>query len=290
MTVDEARQAFRYVTWELNGFARWFEPLYRAHPKIALEAVAKELFWELENSVADAPIHYILHDILYHAPWLHAEVAPLLLGWLRERDMPNADGLRYCLNILSSGGLAVSELAHLAEKKIGGLVPDGQRPRWFALWVDSDPDAAIPALQAELESLGSTDASSFAQQFVVGLLGDRHGTGNRFGAFRTASYLKSLYVLMHRYIRAADDIDRAGKGVYSPALRDNAQDARNNLFNMLSSVPGPETYAAIKALEQEHPEPSYRRWMARRARERAITDADEPLWTADQVHAFASRF
>jgi hypothetical protein len=98
--------------------------------------------------------------------------------------------------------------------------------------------------------------------------------------------LKALYILMHRYIRAADDIERAGKGAYSPTLRDNAQDARNTLFNMLASVPGVDAYAAIKALEEEHPEPDYRRWMARRARERATADADEPLWTVEQVRAF----
>jgi hypothetical protein len=119
-------------------------------------------------------------------------------------------------------------------------------------------------------------------------VGDRHGTGSRLGKFRTAAHLKRLYVLMHRHIRVADDIDRSGKGVYSPTLRDNAQDARNLLFNMLSEVPGPETYAAIKALELEHPEPSYGRWMARRARERAIADADEPAWNAEDVDAFVN--
>ena len=88
---------------------------------------------------------------------------------------------------------------------------------------------------------------------------------------------------MHRFIRVVDDIDRAGQGVYSPTLRDDAQEARNRLFNMLAEVPGPDAYAAIKALEAEHPEPSYRRWMAVRARERAIMDADEPAWTTEQV-------
>lgn len=290
LTPDEARHAMRYFTWELNGFPNWFEPLYRAYPDIGLEAVGKELAWELEHITADSPMHYVLHDILYHAPWLHAAIAPLILDWLAAHEMLNEDGLRYCLNILTSGGLPPADLARLAEAKLRGSAPQDQHPRWLALWVDNDPDAAIPALEAELEAMSEVDASSFAQQFIVALLGDRHGTGSKSGAYRTAEHLKSLYVLMHRFIRAKEDIDRAGKGVYSPNLRDNAQDARNNLFNLLSSVPGPETYAAIKALAEEHPEPSYRKWMARRARERAIADADEAPWTAEQVHAFASKF
>lgn len=152
------------------------------------------------------------------------------------------------------------------------------------------PVLCIESRQAELERLGEGASSAFAQKFIVSLLGDRHGSGARFGAFRNVEHLKSLYVLMHRHIRAADDIDRANKGVYSPTLRDDAQDARNRLFQILSDIPGAETYAAIKALENEHPDPGYRRWMALRARQRAIADADELVWTASQVHEFASQF
>ena len=287
---DEARLAFRYVTWELNGFPAWFEQLYRVFPEIGYEAVAKELAWELEHSVAEHPLHYILHDIIYHAPWLHAAVSPLILSWLRANEMPNADGLRYCLNILTSGGTGPEILSNLAAEKARNGALAEQRSRWFALWVDTDPGTAIPALQAILEVLSPSDASVFAQQFAVGLLGDRHGTGTRISAYRNAPDLKTLYVLMHRFIRIAEDIERANKGVYSPTLRDDAQDARNRLFNMLAEVPGPEAYAAIKALEAEHPEPRYRRWMAVRARARATMDADEPAWTTEQVRDFVQAF
>jgi len=287
LTPDEARLAFRYVTWELNGFPAWFEQLYRAFPEIGREAVAKELGWELEHSAAEHPLHYILHDILYHAPWLHTQVSPLILDWLRTNEMPNADGLRYCLNILTSGGTAPEALAELAAAKAENTARAEQRPRWFALWVDTDPATAIPQLETALETLPPNDASDFAQDFIVGLLGDRHGTGTRVGAYRNAQDLKVLYIHMHRFIRVAEDIERAGKGVYSPTLRDNAQRARNTLFNMLVEVPGSEAYAAIKALEAEHPEPGYRRWMAVRARERATMDADEPAWTAEQVRDFS---
>ncbi len=238
LTVDEARHAFRYVTWELNGFPSWFEPLYRAHPAIGLDAVKRELIWELEHSVADEPLHHILHDILYHAPWLHAEVAPLIFDWLREHDIPKADELRHSLNILTGGGIAPDTLAWLAASKVQRSVAAEQRPRWFALWVDSDPAEAVPALERVLKATPANDASMFAQEFVVGLFGDRHGTGTRADAYRNSQDLKRLYVLMHRYIHAAEDIDRAGKGVYSPTLRDNAQEARDTLFQHVGIGPG----------------------------------------------------
>jgi len=287
LSEEEARLAFRYITWELNGFPGWFEPLYRVFPDIGRDAVTTELAWELEHSVAGHPLHYILDDILYHAPWLHGGVAPLILDWLRTHDMPDALALHHCLNILAGGDTAAEHLAMLAAEKGKGTTMVEQRPRWFALWADTDPRAAIPALEVVLEGLSPGDASAFAQQFIVGLLGDRHGTGTRVGAYRNARDLKTLYVLMHRYIRIAQDIDRANKGAYSPTLRDNAQDARSTLFNMLLEVPGAEAYAAMKALEKEHPEPDYRRWMAVKARQRAAQDADEPLWSTEQIHDFA---
>ena len=287
LSKKEARLAFRYITWELNGFPSWFEPLYRAFPDIGLDAVTTELSWELEHTVAENPLHYILDDILYHAPWLHSDVAPLILDWLRTHDMPNVIALNYCLNILTGGCIRAEYLATLAAEKSKGTTLVEQRPRWFALWVDTDPGAAIPALMAVLEGLSPSDASAFAQQFIVGLLGDRHGTGTRIGAYRNARDLKTLYILMHRYIRVAEDIDRIGTGVYSPTLRDDAQDARSTLFNMLYEVPGAEAYAAMKALEEEHPEVDYRRRMAVRAHQRSTRDADEPLWSIEQVRDFA---
>ncbi|MEG3147818.1 hypothetical protein U1839_24470 [Sphingomonas sp. RT2P30] len=287
LTPEEARLAFRYITWELNGFPDWFEPLYRAFPKIGREAVTTELGWELAHSLGEQPLHYILHDILYHAPWLHAEVAPPILDWLSAHEVPNTEALRYCLNILAGSGTAPEVLAELAADKAQGTTLDQQRPRWFALWVDAAPSAAIPVLEAHLDKLSPVEGSRFAQQFIVALLGDRHGTGVRTGAYRTAEHLKALYVLMHRYIRVAEDIDRLGKGAYSPTTRDNAQDARDTLFNMLAEAPGPDAYAAMRALEQDHPEPKYRRWMAVRARQRATQDADEPLWSTEHVRDFA---
>jgi hypothetical protein len=288
LSPDEARRAFRYITWELNGFPSWFEALYRAHPGIGLEAVSAEVLWELEHSAAAVSLHRVLHNILYRAPWLHAVIAPIIYRWLSSKDMSEGDDLRHTLSVLQGGGMAPGELAALASEKLGGGAPIKQRPRWFALWVDNDPAPAISALEAELERFGAVEASEQAQQFAVALLGGRHGDGRMIGAFRTPAYLKALYVLMHRFVRAAEDIERAGKGVYSPTMRDDAQDARERLFRMLAETPGADAYAAIKALENDHPEPDHRPWMAARARERAIADADEPLWSSEDVHRFSA--
>jgi hypothetical protein len=74
--------------------------------------------------------------------------------------------------------------------------------------------------------------------------------------------------------------------VYSPELRDDAQDARNRLFNLITEIPGKASYTAIKQLIEEHPDPDYRPWMAKRAYQRAEEDGDLEPWTAEQIYAF----
>jgi hypothetical protein len=280
----EVRRALRYIVWELNGFPRWFAKLYRAFPGPAHAMVWGEVLWELEHSLADQPLHYILHGIVYHAPWLQAEIAPALFAWLRDHDVPNSDVQRYSIVILTGGGIAPADLAALARAKVDHAIdrPE-QRAAWYALWVENGPATGIPALEAFLDTLHGDEASLFAQAFIVALLGDRRGGGGGAMAYRTPDHLKQLYVLMYRYIRASDDIERANKGVYSPTVRDDAQEARNRLFNLLTEIPGEASYRAIKDLERDHPEESYRRWATLRAHTRAVADADEPLWEPGEV-------
>ena len=284
----DIQRALRYVFWELNGFPPWFERFYRAFREATLETIMSELEWELRNSPKENPIHYVLHDLVYYAPWLHADLGARLASWLERNEAPHLTALRYCVHILIEGQVPSGRLADLARTKLDRNGDPDQRPRWFALWVDNDPDAAIPAFATELAEMEPIAASAMTQQFIVALTGGRHDRTPMRGAFMTPTHLGSLYALTHRYVRAAEDIQRAGKGVYSPTLRDNAQDGRNQLFNWLSEMPGKATYAAIARLAVEHPDPDYRKWMKLRARERAIADADLTPWTGEQLREFAA--
>lgn len=281
---DEAQLALRYVLWELNGFPRWFEPLYRARPEMARSLIWSETRWELETSSSEESLHYVLHDLVYYAPWLHSEIAVLIVEWLGGHDIANADCLRYARHILISGGTPSQTLATLAKSKTeSATTPKEQLPSWYALWVDTDPDAAILAVEAKIDSLSSDSATSFAEAFVVSLLGGRGEHIPVVGAFRTPEHLQTLYVLMHKHIRVADDIDRANKGIYSPTRRDEAQEARSRLFSLLAEIPGESTYRAITQLASDHPEPDYRSCMGRQARARAMADGDLPNWATEQM-------
>jgi hypothetical protein len=288
LTTEEARLALRYITWQLNGFPAWFERMYQAFPGLVEEAVTNELVWELENTSPDEPMHYILHDLVYHAPWLHARIAPAILEWV-EANPSNIHACRhYCLHILVNGGTDAARLAELANHQIAQATDLNSIAWWYALRVDCAPESGIPELERWLSDLDDDAATSSAQVFLTTLMGGSRlrESGPKFGHYQTVEHLKSLYILAHRYIRAEDDINRAGGGVYSPQLRDDAQDARDGLFIFLSKIPGKATYTAIERLTHEHPDPNHRPWMAKQAYKRAEEDGDLEPWSAEQVNAF----
>lgn len=85
---DEARHAIRYAFWEINGFPDWFKSLVRMHREASLDFIRGEIYWEITTGSPDQPIHYVLHDIVYHAPWLLADVAAPVRSWLMEHGAP----------------------------------------------------------------------------------------------------------------------------------------------------------------------------------------------------------
>ena len=205
-----------------------------------------------------------------------------------KNEILNHDALRYCIHILRSGDVDGDIVARLARSKITKNTVGTQLAAWYAVWVDIDAEEAIPAVEKWLLSLSAKHASEEAQQFIARLMGSRRSsnTGPNRGNYRVVKHLKTLYVLTHRYIRTQDDIERAGKGVYSPGLRDDAQEARDTLFNQLSEIPGKETYVALIELSRNHPVAKYRPWMQSRAYKRAEEDADLEPWSALQVRDF----
>jgi len=284
----DIRHALRYIVWELNGFPRWLEHLHKAAPTLVIEAICTEMEWELANSEPDQPMHYILHDLVYYAPWVHQHLISPISTWLGENEIRNPSVLSHCIHILQSADVDGNTVLKLAKSKIAHPAPKNQLAIWYALWVDREPESGIFAVEEWLSSLKKEEVSIEAQLFITELMGTERSLNSRpySGNFRNVKDLKSLYVLMHRYIPAICDIKRAGTGVYSPGLRDNAQDGRNALFNLLSEIPGKETYVALKQLEMDHPEVEYRTWMGKLAYKRAEQDADIESWSIQQIRDY----
>jgi len=286
----EVESAMRYALWEINGFPRWFEALYRLHPAAAAKILSPEIEWELSTSVAAQPSYYVLHDLVYHAPGLHADLASTLYRWLSKYQVLNHDCLRYSRVIMTAGGIQAADIAVLATEKLADpATPLEQRPVWHAIRTDVDPTRSLPALKVLVKEGSAQDNALFGEVFSVALLGGRRDAVQSIGTFKMPSYLKDLYLLVHGVVRVADDLDRTGKGVYSPTLRDDAQDARERLFSLLSELPSEMTYRAILELADIHPAPHFRAYMRSCARQRAIADGDMQPWRVAQVARAAKR-
>lgn len=290
LTDIEISHALRYLTRELNGFPSWLEDVFKTHPEFVLNAVWKELSWELENTKSDEVAHYILQDIVYHAPWLHEHLAAGIQKWVENNLHAGLVILRSCFKILESAQVPSDWFAALAKDKVSSIDDLEELPTWYALWVDTAPNEGIDAVANWLDSLKAADAVIAAQRFVTQLIGDRHSrsVGTFFREFFSVLHLRKLYLLIHKYIRVEEDISRSEGGVYEPTIRDDAQDARNRLLNMLAEIPGKETYVALLDLSCSQSVVAQRPWIVQCAKKRAETDADLEPWTAKQVSEFSS--
>lgn len=290
LDTNDLNTALRYITWDIHGFPSWFERMHRAFPKATEDAMWKELVWELETSCSEGSLSHILQDLIHHAPWLHEFMAGRVLEYLMGRTSPLTIRKEYCVKILIEGGVESGKLATLADKYIALNTDDYKEVAWWhALLVDNDADNGISKLEDWLSDLNNTDAQQQAAAiFITGLLGGTYTQKKVYnaGKFKTATHLKTLYMLMHKYIELSDDIQRAGKGVYSPTIRDDAQDARDRLLNYLVETPSKENYYALKQISKEHKDSLHKLLLQRRAYEMAERYGDITPWSARQFKEF----
>ncbi|MEA1648788.1 hypothetical protein UAJ10_07130 [Nitrospirillum sp. BR 11164] len=289
LTSADATIAAKYGLCELNGFSAWLPEVHRAFPAEVEAVVLAEIDHELATSPPNGESHYVLYDVARHGAWMFDGIAPAILKRLATAK-PSPINLGYLLAIINRSSLPDMALTALAERKAKAIRHDQLAPMWFAQWVGLDPDVAIPALASRLAALKAPELQTqFAMRFVTRLVGGgRIGTGYARQAYRQVRHMKELLLLMHRYIRQADDIERAGRGVYSPGLRDDAQDARNALLSFIVETTGKEAFLALMDIAADHPDTDSRPWTALRAKNKAAQDADFAPWSVQQVREFAA--
>jgi len=150
-----------------------------------------------------------------------------------------------------------------------------------------DPAPAIERLSRALEALERDRATDLAVGFINALNGSRAVAGICVRENHvTARHLSALHRLMNEHIRPEDDIDRAGRGVYSPTPRDHAQEARDLIHEALRDIPGKETYDALMEIARAAPTEEAKAWRTGLAVTRAQADAHTP-WPVPGVNEFA---
>lgn len=291
LNATEVDLACRYASFELNGFPLWFPQLFEAHPEAVSDFFINEVQYELSVEETDKNTHYLIDDLSWSGQWSWNQLSPRIYDLLKE-EPNNLSNLDKLLKILQGSTISNDLIEKLASEKCLTLGDHRHLVSWFAVWVGVAPSTAISALKTKISEIENKDSQTlFAMDFITHLMGGRRdGITHVREAFKTPEYLKSLYLLMHEHIRRTEDIDRFGKGVYSPELRDHAQDARSGLFNLLDQIPGKESFLALMEIARLHPDEASRPWMLLRAKTRAEQDGDIEPWSPAQVREFNNKF
>lgn len=285
MSAEDARNAARYGLLEMNGFPEWLPGLLAHHPQLIQEIVAQEIEYELDSPQSEPGWNRVLQKLRWAGEWIYEELAAPLLARLKQ-SVSNLESVQLALTIVQASSISDDLLGSLASRR---AIEEGSSeiaPTWYAVWIGTQPSLAIPALAARIESLPSDDEKAkFAMLSLIALVGSR--TASRCKQhYKTVEHAKALYLLIHRYVRVADDIDRIGGGVYSPGLRDDAQHARDGLLAIIREAPGKASFLALQEIAESHPAESLRPWSAFYAQQKAAADSQTPPWEPEKVIEF----
>jgi len=290
LSKKDAELASRYAVRELNGFPDWLQNFHQYFPDALEGRLMKEIEWELAEYEGEQPSHYVLSDAS-RLEWLRPKLAGRVFEILQVHEPKHFQSAEDALSIvLSADNLDVDTFVDLAKIKVGSLEELSRLGLWLAAWVSVQAAQGIDALTNRLaEFVDREQATNLAMCFITSLLGSRRisPVGSVHRRYRSVEHLHRLILLMNQYIHHSDDIDRTKGYAYSPSLRDNAQDARNHLFQLLKEIPGKETYLAMLDLSQTHPDEQSRDWYRIHAKQHAEADAEQEAWCVKDIVEFS---
>ncbi len=284
---QEAEYAIRHSLNDLNGLPPYFFNFLKYHSDICVPLIVREFKWELEQP---EDTHYLISKFQYgdEAQWkyLSKEAVSLLAS-------PEVCNHKKCMNLLNM--LHVD--TNISDESISVLVSEKLEANsihnshvWYASWIGVDPEIAIRSLESRLVELGKDEAIDLMMRTLVSLVGSMRDKTHVRRNFNTTPVLRDLIILSYKYIKTESDIDRAGGGVYSPGLRDDAQEARSKLFGLLCDLPGREAYEALRELESSSVFVDNTTWIKRSYNKRVHLDAEYESWDAEQLLEFNSSY
>lgn len=293
ISFDDAVRATRYALSEMNGFPPWFDDLIHAQPE-AVRSVLSQCVSGEWMIAADSEHYYLALAVL---AWTESPagdlIKPILVERFAESEPANPHVLRDSLCIVVKPPSPPREtLAALAERR-GSIAPSISAlnfPLWMALWLQADAPAAIDALESRL---GSATDPTVTMISICANISSRSGYRLPLLAkpsWLTPAAMRRFIPLVYRYIRIEDDIDRSGGGAYSPTARDDAQDFRGGLLELLVATGDPEIEPVLQGFLSEpllsHLS-DYIRHLLEKHREQL---AEGPPWRATDVRTFATEF
>jgi hypothetical protein len=291
LTAQDAELALRHALVELNGFPSWFDKLVVAFPEDARALVRGEVEWEWDHTGEECP-YYVLADLVHATPVIREIFASDIFALLQSRLPHHKETLRRALQIICASPIRVKpSFSSLCRQKLLASTEVGERARWLTAWLIVDSAAALDWIWAEVARLGPADGDLLVGHLLSDLF-DTHGQNlGQIQAVETANadQLAQLVRLSFRHVRPQDDIQH--DDVYSPGVRDRAEDARRYFTEKLAAVKGRSAYAALRALAEDKAifSPWMREHFVDRAFMRASVDAEPSAWVPSVISVFAHK-
>jgi hypothetical protein len=296
LTLDEVERAAGWATTELNGHPEWINELATVHPEAVGRALAKEV--ELELRLAATLAHpATLSAISRDSLEVKRSVASLLRCWLVDfklsAEPENAGLLAQTLDRVRGILLDVyGEDADIASAMKARFLESPASPlglTWLRGVVANDFSQGMDAVREALNAAAPENRRELGLLLIANLFGDRRLSGGSVRLPKDAAALKELAILAFDCIRREDDV--VHEGVYSPDLRDDAEDARNRILNSLVNLSGPEAYEALKMLAAEPLFSHMPDRLRALARERAACDSEAATpMTAREFREWETRY
>lgn len=287
---DEAKLACRYALHEMNGFPDWFRRLHTAFPDIVEKCVLDEVKWEFSQYDGKESCHYVLDAVSWHLEWIKPRISSQILSFMQRYEPKHDDAFEKALGIvLSDPNLDRKAFVDIAKTVVHRSSSLYRKALWLAAWMRIEAKTALREITSILKKITEAQkATELSINFIVALLGDsRESTVSAYQDFVHPEILLSLIKLMHTHIRVEDDISRVGGRVFTPTFRDDAQEARGRLFQLLRDIPGKATYSAMIDLAEYHPNEAMRKRCLIHAKRRAEENSEGEPWDSGDIALFS---
>lgn len=258
---EEARLATRYVSIEFNGFPSWLESLARAKPDAVKAILVPELQLEFEAEPRNDWYLMTLQNVLHSTPLVAKLFLPTIFSWLEENHDRNWDPenihkvarrMRQVVSILRKFGDVemLDRLLRIGRRQMSKSGSDVLFAVFYPVIAQYEVVAGIGILEAKVADCTPSKYSAAVK--LIGGLFDSHGHGEGV-VFSDPPFspkvLLRLVRLFYHHVRPEEDL--VHEGSYTPDVRDNAEQVRSSVVNLLLNAKGEEGWAAKQAMANE---------------------------------------
>jgi len=282
LSPEQAREAARLAAVELNGFPAYLLDLGRAQRGTVRQMLLRRALSQLAADQPDS--HGILDRLEYADPALSALIADDLAGYVADHPAISMGMLEKVVSVLIRAMPArIEALARLARDRAATATDPVIAAYHLILLFAAVGDHAVDALRAKMTQFDSSDQTVLCSALLPRVFGGRFNRGAVVRQDFSVGRLEEMLILAFEGIRMSEDIKHPDGEAHSIGERDEAQEARNAIFNRITATPGEATQAVLRRLMAIPHFPIEPQWLRVHAMRRAEADAALDPWFPGDV-------